>query len=43
MTREDIRGHCHLHCIYNDKGKCDMWDDICIPEDVNTCDNFEEY
>lgn len=39
----DFRGHCQkLRCIYNDRGKCDMWDDISIPEDVNNCNNYEE-
>ena len=23
-------------CIYNNDGRCDSWDHICIPEDVNT-------
>ena len=41
--REDIRGHCDRHCIYNDGGRCDMWDDISMPDDINKCDNFEYY
>lgn len=38
--REDIRGHCNRPCIYQDKGRCDMWDEIVMPDDVNECDNF---
>lgn len=39
---EDIRGHCNRNCLYSDKGKCNMWDDFCMPDDVNNCDNYEE-
>lgn len=28
MPREDIRGICHRPCIYNDEGRCDMWDEV---------------
>lgn len=38
----DIRGYCKRNCIYSDNGRCDMWDDIDMPDDVNDCDNFEE-
>lgn len=31
--REDIRGICHKPCLYNDNGKCDMWDE------TEKCDN----
>lgn len=27
MLRENIRGICHRPCIYNDEGRCDMWDE----------------
>ena len=40
MTREDIRGYCNRDCIYSDNGKCDMWDNFAMPEDVNKCDNY---
>ena len=41
--KEDIRGHCpRINCVYNDGGKCDMWDDFAMPEDVNKYDNFDE-
>lgn len=33
MLREDVRGICHRPCIYNDKGRCDMWDES------EKCDN----
>lgn len=33
MLREDIRGICHKPCLYNDNGKCDMWDE------TEKCDN----
>lgn len=39
MLREDIRGICHRPCIYNDKGKCDMWDEISVPDESEKCDN----
>lgn len=38
----DIRGHCNRNCIYSDKGRCTMWDDFDIPENINECDNYEE-
>lgn len=38
---EDTRGNCsRLDCVYNENGRCDMWDDFAMPEDVNDCDNF---
>ena len=40
--REDIRGYCNRDCIYCDNGRCDMWDDFAMPEDVNKCDNYTE-
>ena len=39
--REDIRGHCNKNCIYSDNGRCDMWNDFCMPENVE-CDNYTE-
>ena len=42
IMREDIRGHCKRNCIYSDNGRCDMWDDFAMPEDVNKCDNYTE-
>ena len=39
---EDIRGYCNRDCIYCDNGRCDMWDDFAMPEDVNKCDNYTE-
>lgn len=40
--REDIRGVCpRTDCLWNDSGKCDMWDEPDIPENVNECDNYE--
>lgn len=38
----DIRGYCKRNCIYSDNGRCDMYDDIDMPDDVNDCDNFEK-
>ena len=32
--KEDIRGFCDRDCIYSDDGRCDMWDDIDMPEQV---------
>ena len=40
--KEDIRGFCDRDCIYSDDGRCDMWDDIDMPEDGNKCDNDTE-
>ncbi len=37
MLREDIRGICHRPCIYNDKGKCDMWDELSVPDETEEC------
>ena len=42
MTIKDIRGYCNRNCIYSDNGRCDMWDDIDMPDDVNKCDNYTE-
>ena len=39
---EDIRGYCNRDCIYCDNGRCDMWDDFAMPEDVNKCDDYIE-
>lgn len=39
MPREDIRGTCHKPCLYNDNGKCDMWDEISVPDETEKCDN----
>lgn len=39
---EDVRGFCNRNCIYSDNGRCDMWDDFAIPEDVDNCDNYSE-
>ena len=39
---EDIRGYYNRDCLYSDNGKCDMWDDFAMPEDVNKCDNYTE-
>lgn len=37
----DTRGYCgRKSCIYNDCGRCDMWDDVDMPDDVMTCDNY---
>ena len=41
IIREDIRGHCNRNCIYWNKGRCDMWDDLAMPENVE-CDNYTE-
>ena len=40
--KEDIRGFCDRDCIYSDDGRCDMWDDIDMPEEVENCDNYEQ-
>ena len=39
MIREDIRGHCNRVCIYNDNGRCDMWDELSVPSKNERCDN----
>ena len=39
--REDIRGHCNRNYIYWNKGRCDMWDDLAMLENVE-CDNYTE-
>ena len=39
MLREDIRGICHRPCIYNDKDKCDMWDELSVPDETEECAN----
>lgn len=41
-TAIDIRGLCNRSCIYNDNGKCDMFDDISMPDDVDGCNNYVE-
>ena len=40
--KEDIRGKCNRNCLYSDNGKCDMWDDCAMADDVNKCDNYTE-
>ena len=41
--QEDIRGHCNRNCVYNDNGRCDMFDEAlspCINENcVNQIEN----
>lgn len=39
MLREDLRGICHRPCIYNYEGKCDMWDELSVPDETEKCDN----
>ena len=39
MLREDIRGICHRPCIYNDKDRCDMWDELSVPNETEECEN----
>ena len=39
MLREDIRGIYHRSCIYNDEGKCDMQDELSVPDETEKCDN----
>lgn len=41
-TTVDIRGLCNRNCIYNDNGKCDMFYDISIPDNVDECNNYVE-
>ena len=43
MLREDLRGICHRPCIYNDEGKCDMWDELSVPDETEKCDNQQEF
>ena len=43
MLREDIRGICHRPCIYNDEGKCDMWDELSVPDETEKCDNQQKF
>lgn len=42
MLREDIRGTCHKSCLYNDEGKCDMWDELYVPDETEKCENQTE-
>lgn len=39
MIREDIRGHCKRLCVYNDNGRCDMWDELSVPSENEKCEN----
>lgn len=43
MLREDIRGICHIPCIYNDESKCDMWDELSVTDKAEKCDNQQEF
>ena len=43
MLREDLRGICHRPCIYNDEGKCDMWDELSVPDETEKCDNQQKF
>ena len=43
MLREDLRGICHRPYIYNDEGKCDMWDELSVPDETEKCDNQQEF
>lgn len=37
----DLRGFCtRRDCGYNDSGRCNMWLDISMPENVENCDNY---
>ena len=38
----DNRGSCDKHCIYNDNGRCNMFDDISMPDNVSECRNYTE-
>ena len=40
MIREDIQGHCNRVCIYNDNGRCDMWDELSVPSKNERCDSL---
>ena len=40
--KEDIRGHCNRNCIYSNNGRCDMWDDFTMPEEIDKCNNYTE-
>ena len=40
--KEDIRGYCNRNCIYSDNGRCDMWDDFAMPEEIDKCNNYTE-
>ena len=39
MLREDPREICNKSCIYNNNGKCDMWDELSVPDETEKCDN----
>lgn len=42
--REDIRGYCDRNCIFSDDdGRCDVWDDIEMPIDINKCRDYMSY
>lgn len=42
MKREDLRGKCNRECIYCDNGRCNMFFDLLMPDDVNECNIFEK-
>lgn len=37
MLREDTIGICHRPCIYNDKDKCDICDELSVPDETEEC------
>ena len=43
MLREDLRGIYHRPYIYNDEGKCGMWDELYVPDETEKCDNQQKF
>ena len=42
VIKEDIRGYCNRNCIYSDNGRCDIWDNFAMPEEIDKCNNYTE-
>lgn len=42
MKREDLRGKCNRECIYCDNGRCNMFFDLLMPDNVKECNIFEK-
>lgn len=40
--KNDIRGFCNRNCVYSYNGRCDLWENFVMPEDVNECDNYKK-
>lgn len=44
IFEENIKGWCERRdCLYNENGRCEMWDEMMMPDDVDDCENFENF